>query len=840
MKFLFGTLTLLTFFFSRESSAQQTLQKGLEEKLDSLYLIAEYSQGEQLVRSTLQSSTTSQSEPGNYIATLHLQLGIFSQELGKFAEAENQYLLAEKIFQTSPQTDQGSIGSVLSRLSVLYAEQGRFADARSTAAKQFSLYSATFGKDHKYTALASIVLALQLSNSGSPDSASLLLNEYRPILLQSFGEISKEASRLHEAEGRVAFAMKQYIEAEKYFVDARKTASNTPGDKHPLTARIALALAQTRLILGKIDSADANIEDALSVALRSSGPAHPFTAECYITKATIEEASGRIPAAYNSYKKAIEVYKEATRENFRYTSERERLAFIRNVKEQLSRLSSTSLRTSAFYPSGLEVCYDGILFQKGIVLSSLQAMRRRAIQSGDSTIHRLLDELAEIRSRRSALVRGVTGMKNPFLDQDSLSEISNSIEKELARNSGPFNDLENLGKISWKEIQQSLSPGKVAIEIDRFEYYDGERKTDTAFYISLILAAGDSPHPRLAIIGNAKDLEDSSVIRQYFRSLERQSKKRSSTSTLISKLLWSPIESYLSGASSVIISPDGIYHQLSLAALGGEDGKLLAEHFQIITAPSTADILLSPSREPMHSISLFADPQYSSGAKSEVSALSQLPGTLKEEQAIEKFFEDAKWQVHAFTGENATEKNVKLLRHPSILHIATHGKFDGAFPLSATESHDDPSGSYMLDHSLISSALYFAGANQTLSRGSGDAEDDGVLTALEAMDLDLQTTDLVTLSACESGKGIIQPGEGAFGLARAFRTAGARNILMSLWQVPDKETKELMTAFYKNYLSNQSKGEALRNAQLEERNIIKKRYGDDIPYFWAGFVLIGF
>ena len=108
-----------------------------------------------------------------------------------------------------------------------------------------------------------------------------------------------------------------------------------------------------------------------------------------------------------------------------------------------------------------------------------------------------------------------------------------------------------------------------------------------------------------------------------------------------------------------------------------------------------------------------------------------------------------------------------------------------------------------------------------------------------AMDVDLEGTDLVTLSACESGKGIIQPGEGAFGLARAFRTAGAKNILMTLWSVPDKETKELMSNFYKNLLKHQSKSEALRSAQLAERSIVKKRYGTDIPYFWAGFVLIG-
>jgi len=300
------------------------------------------------------------------------------------------------------------------------------------------------------------------------------------------------------------------------------------------------------------------------------------------------------------------------------------------------------------------------------------------------------------------------------------------------------------------------------------------------------------------------------------------------------------LKPYLDSTSQIIISPDGIYHQLSLAALTADDGKTLAEHFRISTTASTADILNFSSADSARVICIFANPEYSKSSEPQIGALTQLPGTLKEEEAIDQSFQEFQWKVKVYTGEDASEKNLKGIHHPSILHIATHGKFSSSSGQSLIAENKDQTDSYSLENSLISSALYFSGANTTLSRGSADPGNDGVLTALEAMDLDLQGTDLVTLSACESGKGIIQPGEGAFGLARALRTAGARNILMSLWQVPDKETKELMTGFYKNLLNKQAKNEALRNAQLEERDVIKKRYGDDIPYFWAGFVLIGF
>jgi CHAT domain-containing protein len=813
VKLLFGVLTLLLFF---EKSAAQ--MQRLSDKLDSLYLTGDYSQGEQLVRSALSTSLTNDTTR----AWLDLQLGIFSQELGKYADAEEAYLSSEKIYAASLTNDHPLVASALSRLSVLYSEQGRFSEAKRAAGKQFGIYSRAFGKDDPYTALASIILALQFSNSGQPDSGKILLDEYQPIILQKFGAKSKEASRLYEAEGRVALAKKEYKKAEEYFIIARQTAQNTPGDKHPLTARIALALARTRLLLGNTDSASVNINDALAVALRASGLSHPFTAECFMTKGSIEEVIGKIPNAFESYKKALTIYKAATKENFRYTSERERLAFIRHVNEGLSRVASTSLRTSAFYPKGIGVFYDGLLFQKGIVLSSLQAMRRTALQSGDTTLGKLLDKLAAIRTRISRLASGQAKIEKPFINQDSLADIANDLEKELARHSLAFRDLQALNSLSWNDIGHHISTENICIEISRFPYYDGERRTDTAFYAALILRQSDSTNPHLALIGTAGHLEDTSLVRQYFRTLEKHPKKKNAA--LISQLLWSPIEPYILDANTINIAPDGIYHELSLPALSADDGTPLLEKYTVSTLASTSDILKSAPADSERTIDIFADPDYADGE------LEPLPGTLKEAQEIETSFSAADWKVKEFMRSDASEKNLESIHHPRILHIATHGKF-------SAQKGDDPE---RIENSLLGSVLYFSGANTTLANGSADPANDGILTALEAMDLDLEGTDLVTLSACESGKGVIEPGEGAFGLARAIRTAGARNILMSLWQIPDRETKELMSNFYKNLLQNQTKSASLRNAQISEREIIRKRYGEDIPYFWAAFVLIGF
>ena len=113
-----------------------------------------------------------------------------------------------------------------------------------------------------------------------------------------------------------------------------------------------------------------------------------------------------------------------------------------------------------------------------------------------------------------------------------------------------------------------------------------------------------------------------------------------------------------------------------------------------------------------------------------------------------------------------------------------------------------------------------------------DAED-GILTAYEISQLNLKNTELVVLSACETGLGDIQGNEGVYGLQRAFKIAGVRNLIMSLWQVPDQQTSELMTTFYRYWLI---KKKSIRESLKLAQNDLRKQGLE--PFYWAGFVLV--
>jgi CHAT domain-containing protein len=221
----------------------------------------------------------------------------------------------------------------------------------------------------------------------------------------------------------------------------------------------------------------------------------------------------------------------------------------------------------------------------------------------------------------------------------------------------------------------------------------------------------------------------------------------------------------------------------------------------------------------------------------------RLPGTREEGERIAGLLQKQPW-----LGAAALEGRLKQeCRSPYLLHLATHGFFlpdqqhdlnrlSRGLELVAWEA--SPASSRLsgpgMENPLLRSGLALAGANTWLQNGALPPEaEDGLLTAEDVSGLDLLSTELVVLSACESGLGAVQVGEGVFGLRRAFVLAGAKTLIMSLWKVPDRQTQELMEEFYRRILAGQSRADALREAQLA----LKSRYPD--PFYWGAFICQG-
>jgi CHAT domain-containing protein len=213
--------------------------------------------------------------------------------------------------------------------------------------------------------------------------------------------------------------------------------------------------------------------------------------------------------------------------------------------------------------------------------------------------------------------------------------------------------------------------------------------------------------------------------------------------------------------------------------------------------------------------------------------IPQLPGTEKEVKSITATLKSLNLSTTALYGVDATETKIKAIKSPNILHIATHGYFLADVSKMETNKVLGIDISVAKENPLLRSGLLLANCDNVFDenyRASGP--DNGVLTAYEAMSLNLDKTDLVVLSACETGLGSVKQGEGVYGLQRAFLIAGAKSIIMSLWSVSDEATMELMTNFYSNYAKTGNKQVAFVDAQKK----LKTKYKD--PFYWSAFVML--
>jgi len=348
-------------------------------------------------------------------------------------------------------------------------------------------------------------------------------------------------------------------------------------------------------------------------------------------------------------------------------------------------------------------------------------------------------------------------------------------------------------------------------------------------------------------------------------------------------MIFSPLVPHLGDVDTVCIAPDGELNRIPLQALVDGQGRYLIERYAFGYLSSASD-LLRPQAEPGEGVAVFADPAYDLALdeqQQQVAALSgdalvdallddvavraalvdatrglnwkRLPATAIEAEMIGELFSGGGWgQVDIYTGNSALEELLKRVHRPLILHLATHGYYLEAQADSGDDGDDpDTRGQVVssqifarlraVQNPLLRSGLVLAGANTLLAAAADEAaaHEDGWITAEEVSSLDLLGTELVVLSACETGLGDIRAGENVSGLRRAFLQAGARTLITSLYKVPDSATQALMSEFYKRLAAGATKLEALRDAQLAI--IAQRRHSQEAahPFFWASFVLVG-
>jgi CHAT domain-containing protein/tetratricopeptide (TPR) repeat protein len=600
------------------------------------------------------------------------------------------------------------------------------------------------------------------------------------------------------------------------------------------------------------EKAEPFFNQALSITKSMFSENHPDYILYLSNLAFLYYRSGQEEKLLNVEKQVQELTLKLTYDVFSFLTESEKILYWKNSQIQFDFYNSFALKALKKHPALISEMFNYSLETKSLIMHHSNLMKKSIHEKGDN---RLKEKYESWEAKREKLA-GYYNLKKSELKKNNIDLVSlemeaHELEKQLTAASQEFSNLRTSKKKTWQDVQSKLKANEAAVEIVRVECY-GHNKIDSIAYVALIITKETTGNPILVVLRDGEKME-----KRYLKSYTNSIKFKTSTSEHYN-IYWKQIDKHLQGKEIIYLSPAGVYNKISIPSLKMPDGKFVIEtkQIQIITGLRNLLSFHPDNSNKSNTAVLFGFPDYDMDlsqlypnkiAKSSVInnlaveddirgsySLNELPGTKIEVEKIYDILFPLGLKVEKYLRNEALESKIKSLNSPKILHIATHGYF-----LSNSDLQEDSLGitfstEKSQDNPLLRSGLLLSGANKTLNYTNNiNNFEDGILTAYEAMHLNLLHTELVILSACETGLGEETNGEGVFGLQRAFQMAGAKNTLMSLWQVSDEATQELMTLFYKNWALNKNIPVSFRQAQLE----LMKKYPS--PYFWGAFVCVG-
>jgi CHAT domain-containing protein/tetratricopeptide (TPR) repeat protein len=645
--------------------------------------------------------------------------------------------------------------------------------------------------------------------------------------------------------GIMARERKDYAAAISYYNRALSIRERLLGLDHPSLAGVLTNLANVYRATGNDQKALETHFRALNMWEKSVGPYGRETLIVVGNIARTYAGAGDIENAITFQRRADTILEMQLGLYVATGSERQKLAFVRNEADRTDRTISLHLKQAPDNPDAAALAALVLLQRKGRVqdaMTDLFASARQRVTSPDDRL--LMDELKETDANLARIALGGGRLGAPDV-RESVAQIESrkeQLEATLSERSAEFRA--EVCPVTLEAVQAAIPRDAVLVEFAVFRPFDPEaERNEEAYgpphYAAYVVSRHDAP---IGIdLGAVEDIDPLVVgMRKALRDPANADVKAKARA--LDERIMRPLRALVTGATRLLISPDGGLNLVPFETLVDEHGRYLIERYATTYLTSGRDLLrmqsvpAAPGKPVIVADPLFGEPtatvahrgpsktaedsrSVTVGADLSGLYFAPLLGSALEGRAIKALFPDAS----LLTGRRATKSTLAQVAAPSILHIASHGFF----------LEDDASAgseSVIAQNPLLRSGLALAGANLT-----GSTQGDGILTALEAASLNLWGTRLVTLSACDTGVGDVHNGEGVYGLRRAFMLAGAETLVMSLWPVSDAVARDTMVAYYARLRSGAGRGDALRQAKLS----ILRRPAMRHPYYWGGFIQSG-
>ena len=815
-------------------------------------------------------------------------LGLIAAAQGRYAQAETCYTTALGVYGRSVGTEHPAAAQTLSNLAALYVTLGNTARSESLQRQALDILEATYGAYHWRVALA--VEKTGALKAAAGDSAAALQNYRRAldIIEKTVGPAHLEAANCLDGMGAAWFAQGKYAEAGECYRRALDIREKALGGTNVHVGQSLLNLARLAQASGELVQAQTFATRALRINESAFGPNHPRVAACLDSLTLQRAALHDYPGAFEYGRKAQAVNQAVIDQALNLPSEDLKLHYLATREQSLHIFMSLVAQHLADQPAAVRSVFDVWLMRKGLVLDSQKQLYGGLLDRGDPEVLKTSAELERTRSRMSALA--FSPPENPDVYRRQMEALELDREKltrQLAEQSRAFALQTRFTTADAASVAASLPVRTALVEFARvnmcnFDSRGRRARWLPARYLAFVLPAGRNGEVRMLDLGDAGAIDAAVTRLKTEVASPRPGSAGAEAGRELYRLVFRPIEAELGAAREIFLAPDGNLNLIPFEVLRGRDGRFLIEDYTFNYLAAGRDVLAfkQVAGRPAAPL-LMGDPDFDLGAGQSAAPnpptpggsaaggksarsiptrglhFERLPGTRAEVLSIRQILGTA--GAEAYLGAEALEEVLRTHGSPRILHLATHGFFleDAARP-GGGESEaptaergvvdaeaDAPSAGdavpvVRIQNPLLRSGIALAGANRSTA-GDGDAPaGTGIVTAEKILGLNLWGSEMVVLSACETGLGDVRTGEGVYGLRRGFTQAGAKSIVMSMWSVPDAETQELMIEFYRGIQSGKlNRCQALRQATLKEMATVKQRYGDANPLFWGAFVFMG-
>ena len=793
---------------------------------------------------------------------------------GEYERAKPLYMRSLEIREKALGPEHPSVAESLNHLGSLHSIKGDYVAAVPLLQRAIVIYDKALGPDNLDVAYPLISLATLYTSKGDTTRAESLLERALLIREKTLGADHPDVAYVLQNLGHLYLKRDEFGRAEQVYQRSLAIAEKTLGPDHLDVATMLNHLASLYELNPDPSRAEMMYQRAIRIREKVLGPQHPAIGNSlsnlggfYLlhkgdpqraeplmlrTLAIFEKSLGpdhpdvsdalhNLAVLYDEKRDLATAVKFQTRSNdivernlamiLTTGSEEQKTLFLDTLAYYTHYTVSLNTRRSPDSPEATQLAFTTILRRKGRALDAVSdqigALRRR-LNPGD---RELLDQLTAVRAKLATLALTGAGSAHTVASLEDIARYTAEVERlesAVSKRSAEFRA--NAQPVTIESVQETLPAGAALIEFVMYRPFSLQGKITERVgpprYAAYVLRRQGPP--AWIDLGDATSIDNS--VAEFRKALSNpQSTNVRQVARAVDEQVMRPVRKLLGETRTVFLSPDGVLNLIPFAALVDEQNRFLLENYSLTYLTSGRDLLrLQNTSESKQGPVVIANPHFDqiNGVQAAPSGdvggrsvdftrvhFGPLKGTSEEAEALARILPGVK----ILTEGEATEGAVKKLTGPSILHIATHGFF---LPDQQGESVAEVRGlalgvkkTYAMrrENPFIRSGLALAGAN----RRQGKDGEDGILTALEASGLDLWGTKLVVLSACETGVGEVKNGEGVYGLRRALVLAGAESQVISLWQVSDEATRDLMVAFYERLQAGEGRTAALSSVQLE-------------------------